>query len=49
MYRRGHLRNSDTRKQVRYGTPMFSMPAAERIARWEAQQAEKAAQARASK
>lgn len=44
MYGRGHLRNSDSRQQVRKGAPMFTMTAEERIARWEAKQAaEKAA------
>jgi hypothetical protein len=48
MYRRGHLRNSDTWRQVgrKPSTPMFTMTAAERVAKWEARQAaEKAKQA----
>jgi hypothetical protein len=42
MYRRGHLRNSDTWRQVgrKPATPMFQTTAAERIAKWEAKQAE---------
>lgn len=39
MYRRGHLRNSDSKRQVRYGTPLFRTTAAERIAAWEQKQA----------
>ena len=39
MYGRGHLRNSDSKRQVRKGAPMFTMTAAERIAKWEAKQA----------
>jgi hypothetical protein len=40
MYGRGHLRNSDSKRQVRKGAPMFTMTAAERIAAWEKKQAE---------
>jgi hypothetical protein len=40
MYGRGHLRNSDSKRQVRKGAPMFQTTAAERIAKWEAKQAE---------
>ena len=40
MYGRGHLRNSDSKRQVRYGTPMFQTTAAERVAAWEKKQAE---------
>jgi hypothetical protein len=46
MYRRGHLRNSDTWRQVgrKPSTPMFTMTAAERVAAWEKKQAEAKAQ-----
>jgi hypothetical protein len=31
MYGPGHGRNSDSKRQVRYGTPMFQTSAEERI------------------
>ena len=40
MYGRGHLRNSDSKRQKHHGTPMFTMTAAERVAAWEKKQAE---------
>ena len=43
MYGRGHLRNSDSKRQVKKGAPMFTMTAAERIAAWEKKQAEEKA------
>ena len=46
MYGRGHVRNSDSKRQVRYGTPLFTTTAAERIAAWEKKQA--AAKAKAA-
>ena len=49
MYGRGHLRNSDSKHQVRKGAPMFTMTATERIARWEAKQAAEKATQEASK
>jgi hypothetical protein len=51
MYRKGHLRNSDTWRQVgrKASTPMFLTSAAERIAKWEAKQAEEKAAKETSK
>jgi hypothetical protein len=49
MYGRGHLRNSDSKRQVRKGVPMFTMTAAERIAKWEAKVAAEKAAKEASK
>ena len=49
MYGRGHLRNSDSKRQVKYGPPMFQTTAAERIARWEAKVAAEKAAKEASK
>jgi hypothetical protein len=50
MYGRGHLRNSDSKRQVRKGAPMFHEPAEVRIARWlEKEAAEKAKREQAEK
>ena len=49
MYGQCHLRNSDSRQQARKGAPLFTMTAAERIARWEAKQAAEKAAKEASK
>ena len=49
MYGRGHLRNSDSKRQKHHGIPMFQITAAERIAKWEAKQAAEKAAKEASK
>ena len=51
MYGRGHVRNSDSWRQVgrKARTPMFTMTAAERVAAWEKKQADAKAAKEASK